>query len=140
LVVVVDDERAEVLRTVSGSVLGTWTEEEVDEQLGMACAPGRKVSSPVPTPWKLPSSIRFERNQNISSWCLLLEVCSLLRANIEMESSAEIWFPIKRDLEGATSYRWMDGCEEESLLCRFREFLVSRFFVTKTLRRFGTCV
>jgi hypothetical protein len=56
---------------------------------------------------------------------------------VEKESSAEILFRIKRDLEGATSYRWMDGCEEESLLCRFREFLVSRFFVTKTLRRLG---
>jgi hypothetical protein len=30
-----------------------------------------------------------------------------LRQKVERESSAEILFRIKRDLEGAASYRWM---------------------------------
>jgi hypothetical protein len=100
----------------------------------------KKVSCPVQRPGNSPVLFALKEIKTFLPGVFCSRYARFFAPIVEMESSAEIWFPIKRDLEGATSYRWMDGCEEESLLCRFREFLVSRFFVTKTLRRFGTCV
>lgn len=50
--------------------------DEGDEQLDIACAPGKKGPSSDP-PLKSSSLLfAWKRNNKISSWCLLLEACS----------------------------------------------------------------